>query len=108
MAQKWDLETARSLIQNWAGAQERRLLERVSLADLLGELELFIMDQQPASLTEAERLLELIVISQQDCALDLNDLCRLGGAVRNDLGRYDSRVEHSFAPQASGPMAGRA
>jgi len=39
---------------------------------------------------------------------DLAALCGIGGAVRNDLGRHQSRVDVSFAPCASGPMAGRA
>ena len=61
--------------------------------------------QQNASLVWCDATHKAAVI---DPGGDLDSLCRVGGAVRNDIGRNGSRVEISFAPQASGPLAGRA
>ncbi|MNL28073.1 hypothetical protein D3C87_1497030 [compost metagenome] len=71
-------------------------------------MEAWLLDQKPASLAEAERLLDLIAAHEAGVDGDLTGLCRVGGAVRNDLSCHRSRVDVSFAPCASGPMAGRA
>ncbi len=108
MARSWTLETARCLIRHWCEQRVDRAVEANGLAARLEGLESFVMEQQPASLEEAERLLDLISVVESPARSDLESLCRVGGAVRNDIGRNGSRVEISFAPRASGPLVGRA
>ncbi|MGO4409703.1 MULTISPECIES: hypothetical protein [unclassified Brevundimonas] len=108
MAQQWTIGAARALLHQW----NRRTVDAAvcvgALAADLDVLEAWLLDQKPASLAEAERLLELIAAHEMGAAGDLGVLCKVGGAVRNDIDRHRSRVELSFAPCASGPMAGRA
>jgi len=108
MAQEWTMEAARALLHQW---NRRKVEGAVRLAGLsvdLDAVESWLLDQRPSSLAEAERLLDLIAVHETGAGDDLGGLCRVGGAVRNDIGRHGSRVEVSFAPQASGPLAGRA
>ena len=74
----------------------------------LGALEVWLLEQRPETLAEAERLLDLIASHEAGGGRGLEQLCRIGGGVRNDVAPHRSRVEHSFAPRASGPLAGRA
>src|SRR5690606_35708707 len=53
-------------------------------------------------------LLDLIASHESGGGRGLEQLCRIGSGVRNDVDAHRSRVEHSFAPRASGPLAGRA
>ncbi|MNH67984.1 hypothetical protein D3C73_200520 [compost metagenome] len=108
MAQEWTMEAARALLHQW---NRRKVDGAVRVAGLMADLdavETWLLDQQPATLTEAERLLDLIAAHEAGAGGDLTGLCRVGGAVRNDVSRHRSRVDVSFAPCASGPMAGRA
>lgn len=108
MAQEWTMEAARALLHQW---NRRKVDGAVRVGGLLVDLdavETWLLGQQPASLVEAERLLDLIAAHEAGLDGDLTGLCRVGGAVRNDVSRHRSRVDVSFAPCASGPMAGRA
>lgn len=108
MAQEWTLEAARGLLHQWTSRKVECAIRVGGLTVDMGELEHWLLDQNPASLAEAERLLDLVAAHEAGAASDLGDLCRVGGAVRNDVHPHRSRVEVSFAPQASGPLAGRA
>ena len=108
MAQEWTMEAARALLRQWNRNKVEGAVRVGGLAIELDGLEGWLLDQKPGSLAEAERLLELIATHKAGAVDDLGGLCRVGGAVRNDIGRNGSRVEVSFAPQASGPLAGRA
>ena len=108
MAQEWTMEAARALLHQWNNRKVENAVRVGGLTVDLGELEHWLLDQKPTSLAEAERLLDLIAAHEAGAASDLGGLCRVGGAVRNDVDPHRSRVEVSFAPCASGPMAGRA
>ena len=108
MAQEWTMETARALLRQWNSRKVESAVRAGGLAVDLDALETWLLDQKPASRAEAERLLDLIAAQESGVGGDLGGRCRVGGAVRNDIGRNGSRVEVSFAPQASGPLAGRA
>jgi hypothetical protein len=108
MAQEWTMGAARALLHQWNRKKVERVVHAGGLAVDLNGLETWLLDQKPSSLAEAERLLDLIAAHEAGAAGDLGGLCRVGGAVRNDIGRNGSRIEVSFAPQASGPLAGRA
>lgn len=108
MAQEWTLEAARGLLHQWTSRKVECAIRVGGLTLDMGELEHWLLDQNPASLAEAERLLDLVAAHEAGAASDLGGLCRVGGAVRNDVHPHRSRVEVSFAPQASGPLAGRA
>ena len=108
MAQQWTMEAARALLHQWNSRKVESAVRVGGLTVYLGDLEHWLLDQKPTSLTEAERLLDLISAHESGAASDLGGLCRVGGAVRNDIDPHRSRVEVSFAPQASGPLAGRA
>ena len=108
MAQEWTMEAARALLHQWNRRKVEGAVRLGGLSVDLDAVEAWLLDQKPASLAEAERLLDLIVAHQAGVDGDLIGLCRVGGAVRNDLSCHRSRVDVSFAPCASGPMAGRA
>lgn len=108
MASRWSMEAARDLLRRWSNDKVETAVRAGGLTVNLNALERWLLDQQPTSLAEAERLLDLITAHEAGVEPDLESLCRVGGAVRNDLGRGDSRVEVSFDPRASGPLAGRA
>ena len=108
MAQEWTMEAARALLHQWNSRKIDSAVRVGGLAVALDGLETWLLDQKPTSLVEAERLLDLIAAHEAGAAGDLGGLCRVGGAVRNDVDPHRSRVEVSFAPCASGPMAGRA
>lgn len=108
MACEWTMETARALLHQWSSRKVEGAVRMGGLTVDLSELEAWLLDQRPSSLAEAERLLDLIAVHETGTSDDLGGLCRVGGSVRNDIGRHGSRVEVSFAPQASGPLAGRA
>lgn len=108
MAQEWTMGAARALLHQW---NRRKVDGAVRVAGLLVDLdavEIWLLGQQPTSLAEVERLLDLIAAHEAGLDGDLTGLCRVGGAVRNDLSRHRSRVDVSFDPCASGPVAGRA
>jgi hypothetical protein len=108
MAREWTLDAARVLLLRWNRQKvESAVRDGGPSVDLKG-LEAWLLEQQPACLAEAERLLDLIAAHETGTADDLTGLCRVGGAVRNDLIGHRSRVDVSFAPRASGPIAGRA
>lgn len=107
MAREWTMEAARGLLHQWNSRKIEGAVREGGLTVDLGGLEAWILDQKPASLAEAERLLDLIAAHDAGGFTDLGGLCRMGAAVRNDVGS-GSRVEVSFAPRASGPMGGRA
>lgn len=108
MAGRWNMEAARDLLDRWRDDKVETAVCAGGLTVDLNAAERWLLDQQPNSLAEAERLLDLISAQEAGLGSDLETLCRVGGAVRNDLGRGDSRVEVSFDPRASGPLAGRA
>ena len=108
MAQEWTMEAARALLQQWTRRKVDGAVRAGGLAVDLDAVEVWLLDQKPSSLAEAERLLDLIAAHETGMAGDLTGLCQVGGAVRNDLIGHRSRVDVSFAPCASGPMAGRA
>lgn len=108
MAQVWKVEILRSLIQKWAASRIEDVVAREGLRARLAVLETYILSQNPASLEEAERLLDMIALVETDGYSDLGGLCRLKGVGRNDIGRDNSRVELSFAPCAFGPILGKA
>ena len=108
MAQEWTMEAARALLHQWNNRKVENAVRVGGLTVDLGELEHWLLDQNPTSLADAELLLDLIAAHEAGAASDLGGLCRVGGAVRNDVDPHRSRVEVSFAPCASGPMAGRA
>lgn len=108
MAQEWTMEAARALLHQWNRRKVEGAVRVGGLSVDLDGLETWLLDQKPASLAEAERLLDLITAHEAGVDGDLTALCRVSGAVRNDLNCHRSRVDVSFAPCASGPMAGRA
>ena len=108
MAREWTLEAARVLLLRWSSKTIERAVRDGGTSVELAGLEAWLLEQQPACLAEAERLLDLITAHEAGVDGDPAALCGIGGAVRNDLGRHQSRVDVSFAPCASGPMAGRA
>lgn len=108
MAQHWTMEAARALLRQWNDNRLEASVREGGLTVELGALEVWLLEQRPETLTEAERLLDLITSHQSGGGRGLEQLCRVGGAVRNDVDFHRSRVEHSFAPRASGPLAGRA
>lgn len=108
MAQEWSMEAARTLLKQWNNrAIEASVRSGGATADF-DAVEAWLAGQQPDTLAEAERLLDLIVSHDAGGGRGLEPLCRLGGAVRNYVDLHRSRVEHSFAPQASGLLVGRA
>ncbi|WP_292059256.1 MULTISPECIES: hypothetical protein [unclassified Brevundimonas] len=108
MAQKWSMEAAQALLRQWNNRAVEASVRAGGLTVDLNAVEAWLLDQRPDSLAEAERLLDLIVSHEAGGGRGLEQLCRVGGAVRNDVTPHRSRVEHSFAPRASGPLAGRA
>lgn len=108
MAQAWTMDAARALLLQWNRRKVEGAVRAGGLAVDLDALESWLLEQKPSSLAEAERLLDLITVHEAGVDGDLAALCRVGGAVRNDLSRHRSRVDVSFAPCASGPVAGRA
>lgn len=108
MAQEWSMEAARALLGHWNSRAIEASVRTGGLMADLNAVEAWLLDQRPTSLVEAERLLELIVSHEAGGGRGLEQLCRVGGAVRNDIDPHRSRIENSFAPQASGPLAGRA
>lgn len=108
MARSWTLEIARDLIQTWTAKRVDLAVDRQGLTVKLEALESFILEQNPTSLEQAERLLDLMVLADRPAPNNYERLCRLQGFGRNDVGRRDSRVEVSFAPCAFGPFVGRA
>lgn len=108
MAQKWSMEAAQALLRQWNNRAVEASVRAGGLTADLNAVEAWLLDQRPDSLAEAERLLDLIVSHEAGGGRGLEQLCRVGGAVRNDVAPHRSRVEHSFAPRASGPLAGRA
>lgn len=108
MARKWSMEAARALLRQWNKRAVEASVQSGGLTADLNAIEAWLLDQRPETLEEAERLLDLIVSHEAGGGRGLEQLCRVGGAVRNDVDPHRSRVEHSFAPRASGPLAGRA
>lgn len=108
MAQEWTMQAAHALLHQWNRRKVDGAVRAGGLSVDLDAVEAWILDQKPTSLAEAERLLDLIAAHEAGADGDLTGLCRVGGAVRNDLSSHRSRVDVSFAPCASGPMAGRA
>ena len=108
MAQEWTREAARALLHQWNRTKIDGAVRVGGLRVDLDAVETWLLGQRPGSLVEAERLLDLISAHEAGADGDLTSLCRVGGAVRNDLNGHRSRVDVSFAPCASGPMAGRA
>lgn len=108
MAQQWTMETACVLLRRWSRTRSESTLQSPHPSMSPDGLEAWLLDQAPASLVEAERLLELISVHEAGAQGDMTALCQVGGAVRNDLQHQRSRVDVSFAPCASGPLAGRA
>jgi len=108
MAQQWTMEAARALLHQWNRRKVEGAVRAGGLSVDLDAVEAWLLDQKPVSLAEAERLLDLIAAHEAGADGDLTGLCTVGGAVRNDLSGHRSRVDVSFAPCASGPMAGRA
>ena len=108
MAQQWTMETACVLLRRWSRTRSESTLQSPQPSMSPDGLEAWLLDQAPASLVEAERLLELISVHEAGAQGDMTALCQVGGAVRNDLQHQRSRVDVSFAPCASGPLAGRA
>lgn len=107
MAQQWTKEAACALVRQW-NRSKAEAPAGPGLPVGLDELEAWLREQKPASLAEADRLLELITAHEAGAHGDLAGLCQVGGAVRNDVSHHRSRVDVSFAPRASGPRAGRA
>lgn len=108
MAQQWTMETACVLLRRWSRSRSESTVESPQPSMSMDGLEAWLLEQAPASLAEAERLLELISVHEAGSHGDMSALCQVGGAVRNDLQHQRSRVDVSFAPRASGPLAGRA
>jgi hypothetical protein len=108
MAQTWSLEIARDLIRQWCDMRVEEAVDLEGLTVKLEALESFILEQKPGSLEEAERLLDMIGLFDNQRPSDPGGLCALNGYGRNDVGRGGSRVEVSFAPRAFGPIVGRA
>ena len=102
------MEAARALLRQWNKRAVEASVRSGGLTADLNAVEAWLLDQRPDTLEEAERLLDLIVSHEAGGGRGLEQLCRVGGAVRNDVDPHRSRVEHSFAPRASGPLAGRA
>ncbi len=102
------MEAAQALLKDWSIRTVDVSVRAGGLTADLDAVEAWLLDQRPETLAEAERLLDLIVSYQAGGGRGLEALCRVGGAIRNDVDAHRSRIEHSFAPRASGPLAGRA
>lgn len=79
MARSWTLEIARDLIQDWSAKRVELAVDRQGLTVELEALESFILEQKPASLEQAERLLDLITIADSPMPTGYERLCSLQG-----------------------------
>lgn len=108
MARKWTMEAALALLRQWNSRVVETSVRAGGLKAELNAVEAWLLDQRPDTLAEAERLLDLIISHEAGDDRGPEVLCRIGGGVRNDVDAHRSRIEQSFAPRASGPLAGRA
>ena len=112
MAQSWGLESARSVLQEWAERHVSEAAKSCGLSVQFSGVEAWLLAQNPQTLGEAERILEVLEVYQADTkdaqrASDMDRLVKAAGEHRRD-GCAQSRVSHSFAPRAYGPLGGRA
>lgn len=107
MVQVWGLETARSILFTWAERRVSEAAAKQGLAVQFEGVEAWLLAQSPSTLEEAERVLAVLEAFQSGSADGLDLLARGGGEHRRD-GVSSSRVSHSFAPRAYGPVGGRA
>ncbi|GAA0377386.1 hypothetical protein GCM10009093_00660 [Brevundimonas terrae] len=107
MVQSWGLEAARNVLRSWARQRVDEATRKDGLAVQFDGLEAWLLAQDPHTLEEAERILSILDAFQNGRTEGLDALTRAGGEHRRD-GVPESRVSHSFAPRAYGPMGGRA
>lgn len=106
MAESWGLEAARNVLKAWARKRVDEATRKNGLGVQFDGLEAWLLAQNPQTLEEAERILA-ILDSFESGAEGMDVLARAGGEHRRD-GASTSRVSHSFAPRAYGPVGGRA
>ena len=107
MVQVWNLETARRVLADWAQHRVDEATRKDGLGVQFDGVEAWILAQSPNTLAEAERVLSVIYDLDAGRTQGLDVLAVGGGAHRRD-GAAPSRVGHSFAPRAYGPIGGRA
>lgn len=107
MAQSWGLETARAVLLEWSSRRVENATRENGLAVQFDGLEAWLLAQNPQSLEEAERILAILDGFEKGHDQNMDQLARGGGEHRRD-GAAQSRVSHSFAPRAYGPVGGRA
>lgn len=107
MAQAWGLDAARTVLNDWAQRRVNEATERDGLAVQFGGVEAWLLAQSPHTLAEAERVLAVLEAFKAGRTDGMDILSKAGGEHRRD-GVSASRVSHSFAPRAYGPMGGRA
>lgn len=106
MAETWGIEAARNVLKAWAKQRVDKATSENGLSVQFDGLEAWLLAQYPQTLEEAERILAILE-SFEAGAEGMDVLARAGGEHRRD-GASTSRVSHSFAPRAYGPVGGRA
>lgn len=107
MAETWGLEAARSVLREWATQRVDEATQKSGLTVQFDGVEAWLLAQEPQTLEEAERVLVVLEAHHAGRTEGLDVLMRAAGEHRRD-GAATSRVGHSFAPRAYGPVGGRA
>lgn len=107
MAQSWGLDAARMVLGEWAEKRVSEATRQYGLSVQFEGVEAWLLAQMPQTLAEAERVLEVLAAFEGGRAAELDILTKAAGEHRRD-GVATSRVSHSFAPRAYGPVGGRA
>lgn len=107
MAQVWKLETARRVLNDWSRRTVEEATQKHGLGVQFEGVEAWLLAQSPTSVEDAERVLSVLDAFEGGRTEGLELLARGGGEYRRD-GKAESRINHSFAPRAYGPLGGRA
>ena len=107
MAQSWGLETARSILHEWARQRVDQATAEQGLGVQFEGVEAWLLAQSPQCLEEAERILAVLDAHLAGRTEGIEPLMRAAGEHRRD-GAATSRVSRSFAPRAYGPVGGTA
>ena len=107
MVHSWGLQTARKVLRDWADAHVAQATREKGLGVQFEGIEGWLLTQSPQTLEEAEYVLEVLTAFQAGNTQSINVVLRRAGEHRRD-GEATSRVSHSFAPRAYGPLGGRA
>ena len=100
MAQEWTMEAARALLHQWNRRKVEGAVRVGGLSVDLDAVEAWLLDQKPASLAEAERLLDLIVAHQAGVDGDLTMVGTLqaNGQVTWVCGSTGTTIPSKYRP----------